>query len=78
MVDLGDLVPAGEAAVEAQVSRERLIRMVQCGVVAGAKVVGVWMVSLPSLRELIGKQAAGLKAARIVPQSPAAGSDEVA
>ena len=58
MVDLGRLIPAGEGAVEAQISRERLIRKIQLGEVVGAKVIGIWMVDIDSLREYVARQSA--------------------
>ncbi len=46
-----------EAAHEAGVSRERIVRLVQCGTIEGQLVAGRWLVERASLDRFISNQA---------------------
>ncbi len=41
----GSLVPASEAARHLRMSRERVVRMVQSGALAGQQIAGRWLVA---------------------------------
>jgi hypothetical protein len=49
-------IPASEAAQQARISRERLLRKVQQGEIAGEIIAGRWMISELSLREFLRRQ----------------------
>jgi hypothetical protein len=52
------LVPLAEASVRLRMNRERLLRRIQSGAIAGRQVDGLWFVERAALDEEIAAQSA--------------------
>ncbi len=52
VVHLEHLMPVAEAACKAGISRERLVRMIQCGRVRGQRIGGRWFTERAPVSEM--------------------------
>ena len=54
MPDVSNSVPATEAAMRLGISRERTVRLIQCGVLRGRRKNGRWLANSCSVDEYLG------------------------
>ena len=52
-----DLIPLSQGALEARLNRERLLRLVQAGRIAGQQIAGRWLISRASLDHYLAERA---------------------
>ena len=58
MPDVSNSVPATEAAMRLGISRERTVRLIQCGVLRGRRKNGRWLADSRIIEEYLASQRA--------------------